>query len=190
MLRLLVRSRLRPQVKVPPGETASSWALGWQVLHTDHGDFIAHGGDGHGFHSMSVASIGRRSGFVVMTNGENGWQIIQKYLMTKIGELIDGPHRARSAVLRSTTAIPERMPSGSSSATQKAEQDLSPSRRPSGPVVQYGVDETSNIRATRAQLSDRPTGMGWFAHNVGKSRQHLSNTPDWSGGCDESRPTC
>jgi Beta-lactamase len=79
---------LRPQVKVPSGEIASSWALGWQVLHTDDGDFIAHGGDGRGFHSMSVASVGRRTGFVVMTNGENGWQIIQKHLMAKIGRLI------------------------------------------------------------------------------------------------------
>jgi CubicO group peptidase (beta-lactamase class C family) len=79
---------LRPQVKVPSGEIASSWALGWRVLHTDDGDFIAHGGDGRGFHSMSVASVGRRTGFVVMTNGENGWQIIQKHLMTKIGRLI------------------------------------------------------------------------------------------------------
>lgn len=79
---------LRPQVKVPLGKMASSWALGWQVLHTDHGDFIAHGGDGRGFHSMSVASPGRQTGFVVMTNGENGWQIIQKHLMTEIGRLI------------------------------------------------------------------------------------------------------
>jgi hypothetical protein len=37
---------------------------------------------------MSVASVGRRTGFVVMTNGENGWQIIQKHLMAKIGRLI------------------------------------------------------------------------------------------------------
>jgi CubicO group peptidase (beta-lactamase class C family) len=83
-----LQDMLRPQVKVPSGEIASSWALGWQVLHTDHGDFIAHGGDGRGFHSMSVASVRRRTGFVVMTNGENGWQIIQKHLMTEIGRLI------------------------------------------------------------------------------------------------------
>jgi CubicO group peptidase (beta-lactamase class C family) len=83
-----LQEMLRPQVKVPSGEIASSWALGWQILHTDHGDFIAHGGDGRGFHSISVASVDRRTGFVVMTNGENGWQIIQKHLMTEIGRLI------------------------------------------------------------------------------------------------------
>jgi CubicO group peptidase (beta-lactamase class C family) len=83
-----LQEMVRPQVKVPSVEIASSWALGWQVLHTEHGDFIAHGGDGRGFHSMSVASLRRRTGFVVMTNGENGWQIIQKHLMTEIGRLI------------------------------------------------------------------------------------------------------
>lgn len=83
-----LQEMLRPQLKVSSGEMASSWALGWQVLHTDDEDFITHGGDGRGFHLMSVASVGRRTGFVVMTNGENGWQIIQKHLMTKIGQLI------------------------------------------------------------------------------------------------------
>jgi CubicO group peptidase (beta-lactamase class C family) len=67
----------RPAVKVsntPP----SSWALGWQVLHTDTGDVIAHGGDNPGFHSFSAASIARGTGMVVMTNGDSGPDVIKQ----------------------------------------------------------------------------------------------------------------
>lgn len=78
-----VKEMLRPQVDIPVAPDypfRSSWALGWQILHTDKGDLICHGGDNEGFHAMHVASVSRKSGFVVMTNGENGYNMISKTL--------------------------------------------------------------------------------------------------------------
>jgi CubicO group peptidase (beta-lactamase class C family) len=79
---------LRPQVEVsPPGERIRrSWALGWQVLHRESGDVYCHGGDNEGFHSMCATSLARKSGFVVMNNGENGYEMIQNRLLK---DLID-----------------------------------------------------------------------------------------------------
>jgi hypothetical protein len=70
-----IAEMLRPHVKVVNGPYTSSWALGWQVQ--DNG-LINHGGDNKGFHCHAIASPKTRSGFVVMTNGDNGPQIIQK----------------------------------------------------------------------------------------------------------------
>jgi CubicO group peptidase (beta-lactamase class C family) len=67
----------RPQVKMTD---ANSWALGWAIQHTPGRDFIFHGGDIDGFHSMAVASVPSRSGYVIMTNGENGIAVIQKLI--------------------------------------------------------------------------------------------------------------
>jgi len=77
-----VKEMLHPQVDVPIalGPFRSSWALGWQILHTDNGDLICHGGDNEGFHALHVASENRKSGFVLMTNGENGYNMISKTL--------------------------------------------------------------------------------------------------------------
>lgn len=69
---------LRPHVKVVNGLFTSSWALGWQVQ--DNG-LINHGGDNKGFHCHALASPRTKSGFVVMTNGDNGPNII-KHLFT------------------------------------------------------------------------------------------------------------
>ncbi len=69
-----LREMLRPQVKADPG---TSWALGWQIRHTNQGDFIQHGGDNLGFHAFISASVERKSGFALMTNGENGWKLIR-----------------------------------------------------------------------------------------------------------------
>lgn len=70
---------LRPQVKVTDGgEYSISWALGWRLAHTKNGDVISHGGDNKGFHSWADASLERKSGFVIMTNGENGQELLKK----------------------------------------------------------------------------------------------------------------
>jgi CubicO group peptidase (beta-lactamase class C family) len=70
-----IKEMLRPHVKVDNGGYTSSWALGWQVQ--DNG-LINHGGDNRGFHCHAIASPKTNSGFVVMTNGDNGPEIIQK----------------------------------------------------------------------------------------------------------------
>jgi len=59
-----LKEMLRPQIALPTpflGLFRSSWALGWQILHTDtdRGDLICHGGDNAGFHSMHVGSVSR-----------------------------------------------------------------------------------------------------------------------------------
>jgi CubicO group peptidase (beta-lactamase class C family) len=61
---------LRPQVKRNP---QSSWALGWQINHTESGNFIRHGGNNPGFNCFVAASVDRKSGYVIMTNSENGY---------------------------------------------------------------------------------------------------------------------
>lgn len=75
---------LRPQVKV---NDSTSWALGWQIQHTEKGNLIMHGGDNKGFHSVVLASIERKCGLVIMTNGENGNQVIWKLIL---GEIMQG----------------------------------------------------------------------------------------------------
>jgi CubicO group peptidase (beta-lactamase class C family) len=77
---------IRPAVKVSDGPRSSSWALGWQVLHTDSGDVIAHGGDNPGFHAFSAASVPRRTGLVIMTNGDGGPKVLERIIF---GGLMD-----------------------------------------------------------------------------------------------------
>ena len=69
---------LRPQVTVESGKGYSiSWALGWRVAHTADRDLVGHGGDQTGFHSTSEISLASKSGYVILTNGDNGWKLIK-----------------------------------------------------------------------------------------------------------------
>lgn len=70
---------IQPQVRL---DEFASWALGWQVLHHKTGDLLSHGGDNPGFKAFMVASVAQRSGYVIMTNGDNGTEVI--------GELANG----------------------------------------------------------------------------------------------------
>ena len=72
---------LRPQVKVAD---ATSWGLGWQIQHSDKGSLIMHGGDNKGFHAFVAASVERKRGIVIMTNGENGKKVIMPLLSGEI----------------------------------------------------------------------------------------------------------
>jgi CubicO group peptidase (beta-lactamase class C family) len=74
---------LRPQVK---RNAQSSWALGWEIEHTKQGDFIRHGGGNPGFQCFVAASVKRKSGYVMMTNSENGYYGIISKLIT--GEIL------------------------------------------------------------------------------------------------------
>jgi len=83
--RLTRKSRdemLRPQVPVPNAEQRSSWAIGWAIVHDGDHDYIYHSGDDAGWHSMGLASAANKSGFVAMTNGEAGTQVLGKILMS------------------------------------------------------------------------------------------------------------
>jgi CubicO group peptidase (beta-lactamase class C family) len=75
----------RPHIKEP-----NEWGargLGWQLVHTKDGDLVQHGGDNRGFHAFAVASIERRFGAVVMTNGENGATLMGKFLENTVNRL-------------------------------------------------------------------------------------------------------
>jgi hypothetical protein len=71
---------LRPHVKLEAGPFPASWGLGWQLFHNPGRDFIYHGGDNKGFHCAAVASVAGKSGFVAMTNGERGAEVLRSLL--------------------------------------------------------------------------------------------------------------
>ena len=75
-----VTEMLRPHVKLPATEYSSSWALGWQIFHDKTGDFIYHGGDNRGFHCSAVASVAGKCGYVAMTNGDKGADVLRNVL--------------------------------------------------------------------------------------------------------------
>ncbi len=75
-----ITEMLTPQVKVEDGPGYSiSWALGWKIAKTaEYGVVVSHGGDQPGFHSLAEMSPSRKTGYVILTNGENGWKLIQE----------------------------------------------------------------------------------------------------------------
>jgi CubicO group peptidase (beta-lactamase class C family) len=74
---------LRPQMK---RNSQSSWALGWEINHTEKGNFLRHGGGNPGFQCFVAASVERKSGYVIMTNSENGYYKVIAKLIT--GEIL------------------------------------------------------------------------------------------------------
>jgi hypothetical protein len=81
-----VSEMLQPQVKV---DGSVSWALGWAIQHTPKGEFIFHSGGIAGAHCRTVASVPHKTGVVVMTNGQNGYKLIEKLMMSDaIGKLL------------------------------------------------------------------------------------------------------
>ena len=75
-----IEEMLRPHVKVEDGPGYEiSWALGWKIAQTEEfGEIVSHGGDQTGFHSIAEFSREKMSGYVILTNGENGWKLIQE----------------------------------------------------------------------------------------------------------------
>ena len=70
---------LRPQVKLPADQKidgASAWALGWAVRERPGGNIILHSGGQPGFKSLSMVSLEKKTGFVVLTNSDNGGYIL------------------------------------------------------------------------------------------------------------------
>jgi len=62
---------MRPQVKLT--ETMS-WGLGWVIeQHPGMANIITHSGDNPGFKTMTGASVRRRSAFIIITNGDRGF---------------------------------------------------------------------------------------------------------------------
>ena len=80
-----LKEMCRPHVKEPNPWGARG--LGWQLVHTEKGQVIQHGGDNPGFHAFAVASVEGRFGAVVMTNGENGATLIGRFLSDAVDRL-------------------------------------------------------------------------------------------------------
>jgi CubicO group peptidase (beta-lactamase class C family) len=79
---------VRPQVKLDPNKKidgADSWALGWAIQERPTGHVILHSGGQTGFRSLTMASIARKSGFVVFTNSDNGGYVCYDQ---SLGELL------------------------------------------------------------------------------------------------------
>lgn len=65
---------LRPQVKLTD---ILWWGLGWTIeQHPGMGNIITHSGDNPGFKTMTAASVRRRSAFIIVTNGDRGFDNI------------------------------------------------------------------------------------------------------------------
>jgi CubicO group peptidase (beta-lactamase class C family) len=80
------KEMLKPQIAAATSPINMSWALGWQVWHLEKGDVVAHGGDYTGWHSQSAFSLERKSGFVILTNGEGGTALIWTDLLKPLLE--------------------------------------------------------------------------------------------------------
>lgn len=66
------REMVQPQVTV---DADSSWALGWQVRMAPAGVVIQHQGGQRGVQAFAAASVARRTGFVILTDSDNGWKV-------------------------------------------------------------------------------------------------------------------
>jgi CubicO group peptidase (beta-lactamase class C family) len=77
-----LKEMTRPHAKVTDSQ---SWGLGWAIEHDKTaGDIINHGGDNPGFKALTAASIERKSAFVIMTNGDRGFEdVITKVVMSE-----------------------------------------------------------------------------------------------------------
>jgi CubicO group peptidase (beta-lactamase class C family) len=71
---------VRPQVKI---KESLSWGLGWAIEHKKAGgDLIGHSGDNPGFKALTAASISKKTGFVIFTNGDRGFEEIITSVVT------------------------------------------------------------------------------------------------------------
>lgn len=74
-----LREMIRPQVEVDTTpEYSVSWGLGWRLARAQTINVINHGGDNRGFHAFAEACPELKSGYVILTNGDGGVDLIQK----------------------------------------------------------------------------------------------------------------
>ncbi len=74
-----LQEMVRPQVKLDEQQKidgAISWALGWAIQERETGNVIVHSGGQDGFRSLAMASVERKSGSIILTNGDNGGKVI------------------------------------------------------------------------------------------------------------------
>jgi len=77
----------RTQVKLPPNEKidgATSWALGWAVQERPGGHVLVHSGGQSGYKSLVMISPHRKTGFVMLSNSDNGGYVLYDDRLGKI----------------------------------------------------------------------------------------------------------
>ena len=88
-----LQEMLRPQVKLDAQQKidgASAWALGWAIQERETGNVIVHSGGQAGFRSLAMASVERKSGFIMLTNGDNGGKVIYNQTLGEVlNQLLD-----------------------------------------------------------------------------------------------------
>jgi len=84
-----LQEMFRPQIKLAEGQKidgADSWALGWAVQERKTGNVILHSGGNAGFSCLTMASIERKSGFIILTNSDYGGKV---FYSQAFGELVN-----------------------------------------------------------------------------------------------------
>ncbi len=72
---------VRPQIRI---SESMSWGLGWEIQNTKAGHVISHGGENPGYQALVAASLQRKSGFIILTNGDDGYdEVIKKVVTTE-----------------------------------------------------------------------------------------------------------
>lgn len=77
----------RPQVKLPPDQKidgATAWALGWAVQERPEGQVLVHSGGQSGYKSLVMVSPDRKTGFVMLSNSDNGGYVLYDDHLGKI----------------------------------------------------------------------------------------------------------
>ena len=72
-----IKNMLSPQVKITP---FCSWALGWGIEHTPHGDYFWQWGDAGNYQCYVLGSVKQCWGLIIMTNSENGLNFCEKLI--------------------------------------------------------------------------------------------------------------
>ncbi len=90
-----LREMVRPQIRLPELEKidgADSWAIGWAVQERKTGPVLVHSGGQAGFQSLTMVSLERKSGFIALTNSDNGWKIFHNPVFSELmNQVLVGP---------------------------------------------------------------------------------------------------
>ena len=82
-----LQEMFRPQVKLREDQKidgASAWALGWAVQERKTGNIVLHSGGQSGFKSLAMVSVEKKSGFVMLTNGDSGGYLLYNQELGKV----------------------------------------------------------------------------------------------------------
>jgi CubicO group peptidase (beta-lactamase class C family) len=105
--KVVARPTLLTMLRVQPPEVDSGFALGYHVSGSGHDLEFSHGGADVGFRASFVAFAERGQGAVIMTNGDNGDQLIDELLASIAAEYHWPSHHpvVKQLVRKDSTAL-------------------------------------------------------------------------------------